>query len=127
MTEIGDVYRSSKDSDLQYVLQLVARDITQLNSDVIAIWKIPADEWNSYSYADLPKPDIFLHTTVLAGVRLSLWEQIGSSQVPDFSKVRFKYDAQDDLDVINPDERKKQSLACLEGKQRLANCQKSFV
>ena len=65
-----------------------------------------AETWQTYSYNKLPKPDLFLHTTVLAGVRQSLWHRIGSAEVLDFSKVRFKSDAQEEeLDVVDPDER----------------------
>ena len=49
MAKIGEVYSTSQNSERPYILQFVARDMTQLNSDVMAIWKMSAEAWQSYS------------------------------------------------------------------------------
>ena len=105
MVKVGEVYSTSQNSDQLYVLQFVTRDTTQLNSDVVAIWKMSTETWQSYSCDTLPEPDLFLHTTVLAGIRQSLWHKIGNAEIVDFHKVKFKSDAQDSLDVDDSDER----------------------
>ena len=101
MVKVGEVYSTSQNSDQLYVLQFVTRDTTQLNSDVVATWKMSTETWQSYSYDTLPEPDLFLHTTVLAGIRQSLWHKIGTAEIVDFHKVKFKSDAQDSLDIVS--------------------------
>ena len=58
MVKVGEVYSTSQNSDQLYVLQFVTRDTTQLNSDVVAIWKMSTETWQSYSYDTLPEPDL---------------------------------------------------------------------
>ena len=98
MASIGEIYHSKR-SDKPYMLQLVARDMTALNSDVVAIWKSADVDVN------LVKPDLFLHTTVLAGERLGYWEKTGKVRPIDYSAVRFKLNAEDEL-VVVPDDTK---------------------
>lgn len=94
MAKIGDVYESRR-SSIPYILQLVARDLTQLNSDVVAIWKIGEDV--DVENLKNIKPYIFVHTTVLAGERLGFWKRIGKIAPVDYDKVRFK---QPDIDYL---------------------------
>ena len=105
MARIGEIY-SSPTSDSRYCFQFVARDLTQLNSEVIAIWKnTSSKELLSHSEQRLPEPDMFLHTTVLAGVKMGTWERVGMASPIDFTMATFKSADHDYLRDKNPDDK----------------------
>ncbi len=95
MANIGELYESKRSSS-PYTIQLVARDSTQLNSDVIAVWKHSAEDLD----ISRTTPDIFLHTNVLAGEGLGYWKKVAKQEPVDFSLATFK---QADIDYLADD------------------------
>ncbi len=88
VTKAGDVFEIHHQKDYMY-FQLACFDLTQLNSDVIAVFK------GKYKEPQLPEDilraevDFFLHTTTRAGVP-GLWKKIGKGNVVDASTALFK-------------------------------------
>ena len=84
----GDLFEVRFKSCYRY-FQLVDYDLTELNSDVIAVFE------GSYSKAQVlseilaRKIDFFTHTTVRAGVP-QFWRKVGTAQPIDSSSAIFK-------------------------------------
>jgi hypothetical protein len=107
VSKIGEIYRVDTLNPKRY-FQLVASDMSQLNSDVIAVF--------AYSGALPEKPttddlehvlksgvDFFTHTTVSAGPMQHLWSRIGKADPVNYKKALFKdVDYGDDLPDIEP-------------------------
>lgn len=91
MSKIGDIY-VVKDNEHDRYFQLIAIDSTELNSDVIAIFKLKTKGRASATPTDITTSGIefCVHTTVSAGVRQGLWKKIGTADVGEYSKVLFK-------------------------------------
>lgn len=95
VTKIGDVFQTQNGR----ILQLVAIDSIQLNSDVVAIYK-PTDDFTLEKLPAMPM-DFYYHTTVSAGIKQGLWSKIGKAPVPDVSKLLFKqYFDQDAVEIL---------------------------
>ena len=91
MSRVGEVYKVPYVDQNRY-FQFVAIDQTQLNSDVIAVFKLESasDEVAGIDAITQSEIEFFTHTTVNAGINQSLWEKIGSSDVVDSSDALFK-------------------------------------
>lgn len=93
MSKIGEIYQINGLEHKRY-FQLVASDITQLNSDVIAVLSYKGDlpskpaakELNEVTSAGI---EFFTHTTVNAGFK-DLWTKIGKAKVVDYKDALFK-------------------------------------
>ncbi len=88
-TKIGDVFSVQiSDTEIRY-MQLIAIDLTQLNSDVIRAFK------KKYSINDKPileeivKDEVFFyaHCVTKFGIKLNLWTQIGN--IEDVGDIRL--------------------------------------
>jgi hypothetical protein len=106
MTKIGEIYKIDATNEVRY-FQYVARDNSQLGSDVIAVFnKTDSDNTDTKTLVDmLPQTgvDFFTHTTVLAGVKLKLWHKIGYSKVVanfnDAWFIGYDYTGVDDIQI----------------------------
>jgi hypothetical protein len=96
ITKVGDVFETT---DKKYLLQLVAIDSVQLNSDVITIYRIRSP----LNLPTLPAEQMLFyhHTSVAEGVKQGLWNKVGRAPLPDISKLTFKtYFTPDDVSVM---------------------------
>lgn len=94
--KIGNIFKVKlEDGTIRY-FQYVGKDKSELNGDVIAIFK--------RTYPDTPvDPEIiiddeiecFMHTSVLAGIKLGVWEQYSSLPPQIAEKDIFFRDSQD--------------------------------
>lgn len=84
VTKIGDVFQTQGGR----ILQLVAIDQIQLNSDVVVVYK--QIKLNSIDDIQSAPIDFYHHTTVSEGVRQNLWVKIGKTNIPDISGLSFK-------------------------------------
>jgi hypothetical protein len=84
VTKIGDVFQTKGGR----ILQLVAIDNIQLNSDVVIIYqKIKLNSVDDIHSAPI---DFYHHTTVSEGIKQSLWVKIGKTKIPNISELCFK-------------------------------------
>lgn len=92
-TKIGDVFCAKVSESEKKYIQLIAYDMSQLNSDVIRAFS------KRYKLEDNPsldeivngEVDFYTHTTTRAGVKLSLWEKVGyTSQIGRTDHVLFR-------------------------------------
>lgn len=96
ITKVGDVFETT---DKTHLLQLVAIDYNQLNSDVIVVYK--AQSLSNLDALREQKPLFYHHSTVSEGVKQGLWHKIGKASLPDVSKLTFKtYFPPDDISVM---------------------------
>jgi len=77
-TNIGDVFIVELDNDKKKYFQLIAFDSTQLNSDVIRVFK---EEYPSEGEIDLIKIvnsqiDFYAHCVTKFGLKMGLWEKL---------------------------------------------------
>ena len=92
-TKIGDVFSVKVDENNKKYFQLVAFDLTQLNSDVIRVFKTvyKLDENPEISVIVNDEINLYAHCDTKFGLKMGLWEVIGNvSEVGDFSKVIFR-------------------------------------
>src|SRR5690349_12420930 len=86
-TKIGDVFCAKISEDTKKHFQLIAYDLTQLNSDVIRAFK------KEYAVSETPdlseivagEVEFYAHCVTKFGVKLNLWEKIGT--IADIGKV----------------------------------------
>lgn len=108
MGKIGEVYRVNDLKPARY-FQLVALDLTQLNSDVIAVFSSNNDLTDSTDEIDAivhSGVEFFTHTTVSAGVSNKLWTKIGKTVVVNCDDALFKdIDYNDDFPDWEPYEK----------------------
>ncbi|SDM14575.1 hypothetical protein [Chryseobacterium taihuense] len=92
-TKIGDVFSVPINDEEKRYMQLIAFDLTQLNSDVIRAFK------KTYSINDKPileeviKDEIFFyaHCVTKFGIKLNLWEKVGNIEnIGNIKDVIFK-------------------------------------
>ena len=92
-TKIGDVFSVKvSESGIKY-FQLIAFDLTQLNSDVIRAFKkvYTLDEHPTLSEIVNGEVEFYAHCVTNFGPKLSLWEKVGSiADVGDISHILFR-------------------------------------
>jgi len=93
-TQIGDIFAVPlvAEQSKRYI-QLVALDMSQLNSDVIRAFKKGYALDAQPAICDIvnDEVDFFVHTTVSAGVKQNLWKKTGKSLViGNVSLILFK-------------------------------------
>lgn len=91
--KIGDVFSVQINADYVKFFQYIANDSTQLNSNVIRVFK------NEYSINAVPQMvdivndtvDFYAHCMVNIGIKLAIWAKVGTiSQVGDISQIMFR-------------------------------------
>jgi hypothetical protein len=97
--KLGDIFEVHSDREYRY-FQFCALDLTQLNSDVVAVFAgIFTESQEPEAVKELPI-EFFLHTTVRAGVP-DYWERIGTAAPVESSDAVFK-DVDGDRDDRQP-------------------------
>jgi hypothetical protein len=93
ITKIGDVFAVKIDDDTQKIFQLIAYDLTQLNSDVIRAFekKYPLEAEIDPSEIVSGSVEFYAHCVTKSGVQLGYWEKIGSSrEVGELGHILFR-------------------------------------
>jgi|GEM_PF-1947001 len=93
-SRIGDIFEV-KGNGLYRYFQFAALDITQLNSDVVAVYKGVFSEPQKVEDIAILPVDFFSHTTVRVGLP-KYWQKIGKGPIVNTSLAIFK--DVDDLD-----------------------------
>ncbi|ENW92417.1 hypothetical protein [Acinetobacter dispersus] len=92
-TKIGDVFSVKLDDGSKKYFQLIAFDLTQLNSDVIRAFN------KVYSPNDNPdflevvsgEIDFYVHCVTKFGLKMNLWEKVGNiPEIGDTSHILFR-------------------------------------
>ena len=92
-TEIGDVFSVNLDNEYCRYFQYVISDLTQLNSDVIRVFK---KEYRAEMNIPLPEiitdeVEFYAHCVTKAGQKLVCWKKVGNiSDVGDVHNILFR-------------------------------------
>jgi hypothetical protein len=92
-TKIGDVFSVKLDSNNKKYFQLIAFDLTQLNSDVIRAFKKTylLDENPDLSEIVNGDVDFYVHCVTKLGLKMNLWEKIGNTlTIGDTKQILFR-------------------------------------
>jgi len=92
-TKIGDIFSVKLDENSKKYFQLIAFDLTQLNSDVIRAFK---KTYPIEAKQDLPEiingeVEFYAHCVTKWGVKMNLWEKVGSiKEVGSLDHILFR-------------------------------------
>jgi len=92
-TKIGDVFSVRVDENTKKYLQLIAFDLTQLNSDVIRAFKKRYTINENPTLAEVVEDqvDFYAHCVTKLGVKMGCWEKIGNtSNIGQLEHILFK-------------------------------------
>ena len=80
-TKIGDVFRVNLDNGYCKYFQYVISDLTQLNSDVIRVFKKEYPAETTVPLHEIVKGDIdfYAHCVTKIGQKLGLWKKVGNT------------------------------------------------
>lgn len=79
-TKIGDVFSIKMDDGSKKYFQLIAFDLTQLNSDVIRAFKKVYSTNDSPDLSELVNGEVefYAHCVTKLGLKMNLWEKVGN-------------------------------------------------
>ena len=99
-TRIGDIFIAQLDNGKLRFFQLIARDQSSLNGDVIRIFASHYNKDGIPSIEELIKGPIerYMHTYVINGIRLGYWEKFANTKDIGTVNIYFK----DSLDDFYP-------------------------
>ncbi len=92
-TKIGDVFSVNIDGSNKKYFQLVAFDLTQLNSDVIRAFKkvYPLTANPDLSEIINGEIEFYAHCVTKFGLKMNLWDKIGSTkEIGDTAQILFR-------------------------------------
>jgi Immunity protein 26 len=92
-TKIGDIFCVEVDNGSNMFMQFIASDITQLNSDVIRVFKKKYPKNIIPDLAEIVKDEIlfYAHCVTKWGIKLRYWIKIGNiSEVGDLTNILFR-------------------------------------
>jgi hypothetical protein len=92
-TAIGDVFQVRLENDTKRYFQHIVSDLSQLNSDVIRVFKTayPGDARLTLSEIVSDEVDFYAHCVTLAGVKLGFWDLVGNlPETGDVKSVTFR-------------------------------------
>ena len=114
ITKIGDVFCIAIDGKYKKYLQYIVNDLTQLNSDVVRVFKelYPIEVEPELSEVIKGDVDFYAHCVVSAGIKRELWEKVGNvKDVGETKHILFKIkkdfsssEKQDDWEIWNVNE-----------------------
>lgn len=83
ITKIGDVFRVDLKSGGARYLQYVANDMTQLNSEVLRVFKTIRDNSEAPNLDEIVRDaiDFHVHSDTRAGIKMQCWEKVGKAAV----------------------------------------------
>ena len=92
-TKIGDVFSVKIDERYKKYFQLVAFDLTQLNSDVIRAFKkvCPVNAHPDLSEIVNGEVEFYAHCVTKLGLKMGYWKSVGNiSNIGNFDNVLFR-------------------------------------
>ena len=91
-TKIGDVFSVKIDENNKKYFQLIAYDLTQLNSDVIRAFKTayPLDANPDLSEIVNGEVEFYAHCVTKWGVKMNLWEKVGKAEIGSTEHILFR-------------------------------------
>ncbi len=92
-TKIGDVFSVKIDANSKKYFQYIISDLTQLNSDVIRVFKkvFPINVNPDLSEIVYGEVEFYAHCVTKLGLKMNYWESVGNiSNVGDFDHVLFR-------------------------------------
>ncbi len=92
-TKIGDVFLVKINDNSKKYFQLIAFDLTQLNSDVIRAFKktYPINENPDISEIINGEVEFYAHCVTKWGVKMNLWEKIGNTiEIGNTTNILFR-------------------------------------
>ena len=92
-TKIGDVFSVKTDNNSKKYFQLVAFDLTQLNSDVIRAFKkvYPIHANSELSEIVNGEVEFYAHCVTKLGLKMSLWESVGNTtEIGNTTNILFR-------------------------------------
>jgi len=92
-TKIGDVFSVKIDKNTKKYFQLIAFDLTQLNSDVIRAFKktYSIDENTTISEIVDDEVEFYAHSVTKSGLKMNLWEKVGNiTDVGTLNHILFR-------------------------------------
>ena len=93
VTKAGNVFSVKLDNEVKKYFQLIAFDLTQLNSDVIRAFKKVYPIHATPTLLDIVNDDVdfYAHCVTKFGIRMHLWDKVGNiSDVGELSKILFR-------------------------------------
>lgn len=93
ITKIGDVFSVKTDDRNVKYFQLIAFDLTQLNSDVIRVFKkeYPVDASPNLLEIINGEVEFYAHCVTKLGVKMEVWEKKGNVQeIGDLTGILFR-------------------------------------
>ncbi len=93
VTKIGDIFSVEIGKRSQKFFQLIAFDLTQLNSDVIRAFKYEYQIDTLPDFSEIVKGEVefYAHCVTKWGVKLGYWEKVGkSSDVGKLDHILFR-------------------------------------
>ena len=103
ITRIGDVFCVAIDDKHKKYLQYIVSDLTQLNSDVVRVFKelYPIENEPELTEVVKGEVDFYAHCVTSAGVKRKLWEKVGNvKDVGEIKHILFKI-KKDFMDSVN--------------------------
>jgi len=127
-TKIGDVFVLKLENGRIKYFQLVVFDLTQLNSDVIRVFKTSYSEDNKFNLSEIinDEVDFYAHCITKWGIQLGFWEKVGKSLEVGNNDVLFRSSSDDPKTKISDNwwiwkvNEQQQYVGKLEGENRLA-------
>lgn len=92
-TKIGDVFSVKIDDINRKYFQYIARDLTQLNSDVIRVFKKVYHENNTLDLNDIVSGEVefYAHCITKLGLKMGYWEYVGNiSNTGSLENILFR-------------------------------------
>ena len=95
-TEVGDVF-VKLDANTKKYFQLIAIDLTQLNSDVIRVFKTSYELKCNPDLSQIVNDEVefYAHCITKFGIKLDFWEKIGNSAYIGDTDILFRSSGDD--------------------------------
>jgi hypothetical protein len=93
VTKIGDIFSVQVSDKKKKFFQLIAFDLTQLNSDVIRAFNQEYANEENPDFSEIVKNDVqfYAHCVTSVGVKLGFWEKVGkSNDVGKLNHILFR-------------------------------------
>lgn len=92
-TKIGDIFSVNLGNGNLKYFQLIAFDLTQLNSDVIRCFKkdYPIDQISNFDMILNDEIQFYVHCVTKIGLKMKFWEKVGSSKnIGEINQIIFR-------------------------------------
>ncbi len=94
ITRIGDIFCIEIDNEYKCYFQYIAKDMSQLNSSVIRVFKRHYPMDYEYDEQEVLNDEVnfYAHTVLRAGLTNGTWYKVGKSkEVGDLTKILFRF------------------------------------